>query len=277
MKRIDLSLSNILESIMLNEDSNLKDFRDNKDIINYAIDNKLYISLYYDDGKPISKKNRRKVYGNPKGFRRIIPYCLGSRKGRLALRAFHQWKTNTKKGPFKWKFFYLDRMSNVRVYKNMKITAIPELANPEGDAHMDKIINMIDMQKFQSPLDREKQVTQDLKNATPSELNKQGAIKPTNKGGLKSLQNLKPIPSKTKKVQYNFQNTAKNLQDFEKQNAGINRQNRWADYDKAERERQEQVKQAEAPNPPTSNSGPVNQNDMEGYEQNMNNNNKENR
>ena len=277
MKRIDLSLSNILESIMLNEDSNLKDFRNNKDIINYAIDNQLMISLNYDDGKPISKKNRRKVYGNPKGFRRIIPYCLGSRKGRLALRAFHQWKTNTKKGPFKWKFFYLDRMSNVRVYKNMKIPFIPELANPEGDAHMDKIINMIGMQKFQSPLDREKQTTQDLKNATSSELNKQGAIKPTNKGGLKSLQNLRPIPSKTKKVQYNFQNTAKNLEDFEKQNTPIAQRKRWADYDKAERERQEQVKQAEAPNPPTSNSGPVNQNDMEGYEQNMNNNNKENR
>ena len=267
MKRIDLSLSNILESIMLNEDSNLKDFRDNKDKINYAIDNNLMISLYYDDGKPTKKK----AYGNPKGFRRIIPYCLGSRKGRLALRAFHQWKINTKKGPFKWKFFYLDRMSNVRVYKNMSIPYIPELANPNGDAHMDKIINMIGMEKFQSPVDRERKKTEKLKNATPSELNKQGAITPTNKGGLKSLQNLRPIPSKTKKVQYNFQNTAKNLEDFEKENTPIVRQQRWSDFDKAERERQEQLKQAEAPNPPTSNSGPVNQNDMESYEQEINN------
>jgi len=275
MNHIDLSLSNILESMRLNEDSNLADFRDNKDKINYAIDNRLMISLYYDDGK--GDKGRKPAYGNPRGFRRIIPYCLGSRKGRLALRGFHAWKTHTKKGPFKWKFFYLDRMSNVRVYKNMPIPYIPELANPDGDSHMDEIINMIGMQKFQSPLDREKQTTQDLKNTTSSELNKQGAIKQLNKGGLKSLQNLKPIPSKTKKVQYNFQNTAKNLQDFEKQNTEMNRDRRWADYDKAERERQEQVKQAEAPNPPTSNSGPVSQNDMEGYEQNMNNNNKENR
>jgi hypothetical protein len=280
MKRIDLSLSNILESIMLNEDSNLKDFRDNKDIINYAIDNKLYISLYYDDGKPISKKNRRKVYGNPKGFRRIIPYCLGSRKGRLALRAFHQWKTNTKRGPFKWKFFYLDRMSNVRVYKNMKITAIPELANPEGDAHMDKIINILDL--FQSPREREQERWQEVQNAKPEDavkaLNKQGYITLTNKGGLNSVQNLRPIPSKTKKVQYNFQNTAKNLDDTNKER---NWNDYWAEYDKAAKEaqgiesrraEQELIKQAEAPNPPTSKSGPVNQriknnDNEEGYEE----------
>lgn len=286
MKRINLSLSNILESIMLNEDSNLKDFRDNKDIINYAIDNKLMISLNYDDGKPISKKNRNKVYGNPKGFRRIIPYCLGSRKGRLALRAFHQYKTNTKKGPFKWKFFYLDRMSNVRVYKNMQIPFIPELANPEGDAHMDEIINILNL--FQSPLEREREKTQQIKNASPENatrvLNKQGAIKSKN---INSLANLKTAKSE-KKPNYNFDQNAiiKNLQDFENQNTGTNRQKRWEDYTEAEkaaklaqakRDEQELVKQAEAPNPPTSNSGPVNQNDMEGYEQNMNNNNKENR
>ena len=86
MERINLSLSSILESIMINEDSNLKDFRDNKDKINYAIDNNLMISLNYDDGKPIKGKKGKRVYGNPKGFRRMIPYCLGSRKGRLALR-----------------------------------------------------------------------------------------------------------------------------------------------------------------------------------------------
>ena len=128
MKRINLSLSSILESVMLNEDANLKDFKDNKDKINYAIDNQLMISLYYNDGK--GDEGRKPAYGNPRGFRRIIPYCLGSRNGRLALRGFHQWKNHTKKGPFKWKFFYLDRMSNVRVYKDMHIPGIPELANP---------------------------------------------------------------------------------------------------------------------------------------------------
>lgn len=261
MKRINLSLSSILESVMLNEDGNLKDFKDNKDKINYAIDNQLMISLYYNDGK--GDEGRKPAYGNPRGFRRIIPYCLGSRNGRLALRGFHQWKNHTKKGPFKWKFFYLDRMSNVRVYKDMHIPGIPELANPNGDKHMDRIINMIGMKgRTQTPLDRERENTQNLANATSSELNKKGAIKTVGNGNLNSLQNLRPIPSK-KKLSYDFQKTKKNIEDWEREN---NRQQRWRDFDKAEREREEQLKQAEVPNPPTSKPGPVNQQDMEGYE-----------
>jgi hypothetical protein len=271
MNHINLSLSNILESIILSEDSNLKEFKDNKDIINYAIDNKLYISLYYDDGKPMSKKKRRKAYGNPKGFRRVVPYCLGMRNGRLALRGFHAFKTNTKKGPFKWKFFYLDRMKNVRVYNDMKITSIPELANPKGDAHMDEIINMLNL--FQSPLEREREKTQQIRNIKPEDasrvLNKQGAIKTKN---ANSLANLKPTRSE-KKPNYNFkpETINKNIQDFEKQNTPMAQQRRWSDYDKAERERDEQLKQKQAPNPPTSTTGPVNKNDMEGYEQGINN------
>jgi hypothetical protein len=271
MNHINLSLSNILESIILSEDSNLKEFKDNKDIINYAINNKLYISLYYDDGKPMSKKKRRKAYGNPKGFRRVVPYCLGKRNGRLALRGFHAFKTNTKKGPFKWKFFYLDRMKNVRVYNDMKITSIPELANPKGDAHMDEIINMLNL--FQSPLEREREKTQQIRNIKPEDasrvLNKQGAIKTKN---ANSLANLKPTRSE-KKPNYNFkpETINKNIQDFEKQNTPMVQQRRWSDYDKAERERDEQLKQKQAPNPPTSNTGPVNKNDMEGYEQGINN------
>ena len=278
MKHISLSLSTILESI-INEDSNLKDFRDNKDKINYAIDNNLMISLNYDDGK--GDKGRKAAYGNPREFRRMIPYCLGKRNGRLALRCFHAWKVHTKKGPFKWKFMYLDRMSNIRVYNNMHIPEIPALANPEGDAHMDEIINMIGMkEKKQSPLEKQQKITQDIADTRPTKAgaikNKEAGvdIKPTNKGGLNSLQNLRPITSK-KPLSYDFRGTRKNLEDFEKQNQGLARQQRWADYDKAEREREEQLKQAEAPNPPTNNSGPVNQNDMEGYENNINN--KENR
>ena len=269
MNHINLSLSHILESIQLNEDSSIVDFKDAKDKINYAIDNRLMISLYYDDGK--GNEGYTPAYGNPRGFRRIVPYCLGSRNGRLALRGFHAFKKHTKKGPFKWKFFYLDRMKNVRVYQNMHIDKIPALANPNGDKHMDKIINYIGMNRFVSPLERERRNTNAIKNSKPSQTNKKGAVKPVGNGNINSLQNLKPIPSKTKKLQYNFQNTKKNIEDFEKQNTPMVKQQRWADYDKAERERQEQLKQSQAPNPPTSNAGPVNKNDMEGYEQNINN------
>ena len=62
---------------------------------------------------------------------------------------------------------------------------------------------------------------------------------------------------------YNFKKTKKNIEYWEREN---NRQQRWRDFDKAEREREEQLKQAEVPNPPTSKPGPVNQQDMEGYE-----------
>ena len=258
---------------MLNEDSNLKDFKDNKDKISYAIDNELMISLYYDDGKPIKNKKGKKVYGNPKAFRRMIPYCLGTRKGRLALRCFHAWKTNTKKGPFKWKFMYLDRMSNVRVYSNMHIPEIPALANPEGDAHMDKIINMIGMkERNQTPLQREREKTQQIRNAnTPSELKKATASSEPNKQGAINIRN-KGIQNLTPTAKNDFTNVERNVELW---NQEQNRGEIWRNYDEAEKARQEQLKQAEAPNPPTSNSGPVNPDDMEGYENNINN--KENR
>ena len=264
MKHIDLSLASIIGGI-LNEDANLSDFSDTEKKISYAIDNRLMISLYYNDGKGNDGYNP--AYGNPRGFRRIIPYCLGSRNGRLALRAFHAWKSHTKKGPFKWKFFYLDKMSNVRVYKGMHIPEIPALANPNGDKQMDRIINMIGMNKPTS------QSVTDIggQGKKTSNTNSSGAIKQLNKGGLKSLQNLRPAKSE-KKLSYDFRNTQRNLDDFNRSNTPEVQRQRWSDYDKAERERQEQLKKAQVQNPPTNNQGPVNKEDMEGYEQQQYNN-----
>ena len=80
-----LTLSDILANIIKEDASNGINSYDTDMKIKYAITNRKYISLYYDDkkGKMIGSR------GNPKGFRRIIPYCYGSKKGRPALRCFH--------------------------------------------------------------------------------------------------------------------------------------------------------------------------------------------
>jgi hypothetical protein len=109
--------------------------------LRYAIENNLYVSLYYNDGKGGSALQRN--WGNPRAYRRIVPYCLGTKNGRYVLRCFHAYKTNTKRGPFKWKFLYVDNMKNVRVLtKFPKVTErnIPNNFNPNGDKHMDSII-----------------------------------------------------------------------------------------------------------------------------------------
>ena len=244
MSHINLSFLNIIGKL-LNEGLNLSNVNDIEDKINYAIDNKLMISLNYDDGK--GDEGTNPAYGNPRAFRRIIPYCLGSRKGRLALRGFHSWKNHTKRGPFKWKFFYLDRMSNVRVYKNMQIPEIPALANPEGDKHMDKIINMIGMEKFKSPVEKERETTNAIKTGKP-EQNQQGPV-------VRADLQPKVKPSRYAGISKKYADIQKNINDFDKTNSPLARQQRWSDYDKAEQERQQQ--QSQVPAPTQQQSGPI--------------------
>ena len=80
---MELTLFNIIKGLVTEDVGN-----GIVDKINKAINDKRYISLYYNDRKGDEPQFRAK--GNPRGFRRIIPYCLFERNNTLYLRAFHQ-------------------------------------------------------------------------------------------------------------------------------------------------------------------------------------------
>ena len=239
-----LTLSDILANIIKEDASNGINSYDTDMKIKYAITNRKYISLYYDDkkGKMIGSK------GNPKGFRRIIPYCYGSRKGRPALRCFHVFKTNTKRGPLKWKFFYVDNISNLRVYENwpsFRQKDIPQNFNPNGDKHMDEIYAIVDF-GYESPVNKAKT---EFKQQNP-----RGSIKNVN-----SLSNLTQYRDPTAKFKNNKTNYGAVKTNVDRRNAEMspnNREEYWKDYDRAKEEIQQ------------NNNGPVNSYDENDYDVN---------
>ena len=275
MGHINLSLSSILDKL-LTEAGVLNNFDSNNTKIYNAISDMRYIQVYYDDKK--GDKGRNPAYGNPRDNRRMIPYCFGKRNGRFALRAFHANPMHTKKGPFKWKFMYVDNIKGLRVLKDHFSSGdIPANANPDGDKHMDEIINMVGMDNgrraewernhnmetgdFVSPVQR-------VRKENP---NIQGAITKKGNGNVNSLANLN-IPKKnnpgTKQPNYDYKAAQKNLQDFNKNYTQQDRQQRFADWDKAQAELEKQQQQINKPGPVTQN----NMNDEEDFFTRPNNN-----
>lgn len=265
MKHIDLSFGKIVNG-MLNEAGVYdapyylsKIFKD----INYAITNQCYITLNYDDGR--GDDGMDPAYGNPRGIREVIPYCLGTskRNGRLVLRPYHTSPNHTKKGPYKWKYMYLDKMKNVRVARNRHFTLedIPSDANPTGDKFMSRIINIVGMNKadreeamrytnekgeFIDPLTRVKQNPQ----------NEPGAISKPKTKNINSLANLNMTPKQNngeKAPKYDYKAAQRNMRDFNLNDTEAAKQQRFADWDKAEAELKQQNTQNSI-NPP----GPVN-------------------
>lgn len=281
MKHVNLSFSSIVDKV-LNESGTLNYFDNINDKIYNAIADMRYVYLYYDDKK--GDVGRNPAYGNPRDSRRMIPYCFGMRKGRFALRAFHANPMHTKKGPYKWKFMYVDNIKGLRVLKDhFSMNDIPANANPDGDKHMDEVIIMVGMNKergeewrrnhdmqtgdFVSPVQR-------TRNEKP---NPQGAVTKVGNGNVNSLANLNYTPGKyangTSKPDYKA--AQKNLRDFNANNDQATRQQRFADYDKARAE-------ADRQNAMRNNTGPVtnqrrnntNPNEEEeGYDEYMRNNN----
>ena len=249
MKHINLSFSSIVGKL-LNESGVLNNFDSKNAKIYNAIADMKQILVYYDDKK--GDKGRNPAYGNPRDSRRMIPYCFGMRKGRFALRAFHASPMHTKKGPYKWKFMYVDNIKGLRVLKDHFTEGdIPPDANPDGDEHMDEIIIMVGMDRgqadewkrnhnmetgdFVSPAQR-------VKDEKP---NMQGAIKKKGNGNINSLANLNYTPGKYENglSKPDYKAAQKNMQDFNANNTDAERQQRFADWDKAEAERQQQNRQ----------------------------------
>lgn len=260
MKHIDLSFFSIVNGIITEKTLNYFDSVFTK--LNSAINDMNYITLNYDDRQ--GDKGRNPAWGNPRDSREMIPYCLGVRNGRIALRAFHTSPMHTKRGPENWKFMYLDNMKNVRVSTRKHFTTndIPSNANPDGDKDMDTVINYVGMNQadreerarlynekgeFISPLQRVKKNPQNEPGAI-AKPNAQGAITKKGNGNVNSLANLN-IPKKnnpgTKQPNYDYKAAQKNLQDFNKNYTQQDRQQKFADWDKAqaEVEKQQQANQ----------------------------------
>lgn len=219
-----LTLSDILSNIIKEDISNSVNSYDIDAKIKYAITNRKYISLYYNDKKGKMKGSK----GNPRGFRRIIPYCYGSRKGRPALRAFHSWRTNTKRGPFKWKFFYIDNISNLKVYENWPSFSqkdIPQNFNPNGDKHMDEIYAIVDFGYEPQSNSVEKKFRKQ---------NPKGSIR-----NINSLSNLVQYRDPTAKFKNNKTNYGAVKANIDKRNREVSTNDKeqyWKDYEKAKEE-----------------------------------------
>lgn len=268
MKHIDLSFSSIVNGIITEKALNYFDSVFTK--LNSAINDMNYITLNYDDRQ--GDKGRNPAWGNPRDPREMIPYCLGVRNGRVALRAFHTSPMHTKRGPENWKFMYVDNMKNVRVStrRHFSMNDIPSNANPDGDKDMDTVINYVGMNQadreemarlynekgeFVSPLQRVKKNPQ----------NEPGAIVKPNTKNVNSLANLNYTP---KENEPNYKNIQRNVQATDSETA---RQRRFADWDKAEAERQQQTAQQNRQNSP----GPVNTRQQQPQRPNVNNNEEE--
>lgn len=229
---MDLSFYNIIKGLLKEEDGNIGGGIIDK--INYAINNKKYISLFYNDQKGNMPKLR--YYGNPRGFRRLIPYCLGERNGRIYLRCFHAYYTNTKRGPGKWKLMKINNMKNVRVYDNwpsFEENDLPSNINKTGDKQMTRIINIVNFDTFVSPLERERQKTKQIsagREKLPT--NKSGYIKNQEAG---ADQKKKITAKDIARIQPKYNEYEKNInKEIERLKNNLDvRKDRWQDYDKA--------------------------------------------
>ena len=250
---MELTLFNIIKGLVTEDIGN-----GIVDKINKAINDKRYISLYYNDRKGDEPQFRAK--GNPRGFRRIIPYCLFERNNTLYLRAFHQWRTNTKRGPFKWKLFKVDNISNLRVYGDNfpRFTEenLPPNYNPNGDKFATNVINVVNFNSFVSPLERGKQKTADIaagRKKMPT--NKSGYV---NNGEVAADQKRKVTVDTYTKQHPKWAMYKKNIEDTAND---VDSRTKFADYDKAEQELGNRQQ------------GPIIQNgeEEEGYNEYMNN------
>jgi hypothetical protein len=205
------------------------------DKINKAINDRRYISLYYNDRKGDEPGMFPKRKGNPRGFRRIIPYCLFERNGITYLRAFHNWNTNTKRGPFKWKLFKVENISNLRLYNDKfpRFTEanLPSNFNPDGDKMATNVLNIVNFEPFVSPLDRERQKTADIAAGRKKmSTNKSGYI---NNDEIGADQKRKITVDTYAKQNPKWAMYKKNIENTKDE---VDRAKKFADYEKAEQE-----------------------------------------
>jgi len=289
MRHIDLSLSSVVDRL-LNEDLVTQKkprpvgnhYSSVLDRIKSAIKFRRYIHLNYDDhkGDRFTKRNPDGTpkWGNPRAYRRIIPYALyySNQNGKLTLRCFHASNNHTKRGPQRWKEFIVDNMKNVRITsEEFNEGDLPDNMNREGDKHAEQMVMMVNFnnnpyepqEEFMSPVERERErMRRAEKGESYDELytNQGGAVQHQPVPNIKKGRNLKTMQNLGKPGEIDYK---KAYDAFKQSNA----RNTFRDWDAAEAERRDQQSQQQRPmTPPQNTSGPVNT-----RQQQQNNNNDE--
>lgn len=277
MRHIDLSFSSILRKA-LNEDiipvknprpvgnhlsSVLERLRD-------AIKFRRFISLNYDDrkGDKFTERNPNGTpkWGNPRAYRKLIPYALyfSNQNGELTLRCYHYSSNHTKRGPERWKEMKVSGMKNVRILSDEFTEAdLPNNMNKSGDKHAKQMVTMVDFnsnpyaphEEFISPLERERERMRRSENGQSSDelyTNQQGPVQHQPIPNVKKGRNLKTMQNLGKPGNIDYKNA---YAAFKQSDA----RNTFRDWDAAEAERRDQQSQQQRPmTPPQNNAGPVN-------------------
>ncbi len=243
---MDLSLKSILKRI-LSESVSKEDVLD-------AIRNKYYVRIRYDDG------GDNKGVGDPKGSRVIQPFAFGlTKKGHPVVRAF-QINGNSRRGAPKWKYFRLDRIKSWDGMRNKHFFMPPDDSygeyNRTGDRSMS---SFIDNAKFNDDMEDPLVTTR---------LNRQGALNAP-KVSTKNVQGPISANQQWKKNVFTSQPNSKKYQDIAKEiEKSSYTADKWADYEKA---LQQANIQNQAPKPSSTESGPIDDYDMDDIDYNENN------
>lgn len=202
--------------------------------VRQAIRNKKYVELYYDDKNPSEE-------GNPRGKRIIMPLDVGtSEAGNLVLRAY-QVNGNSRTGAPDYIYPRLDR---VEKWKEMKKTFN---APPDNryNFHGDRSMNHVDTQaNFNLPTQGDVDVARlkDAANAPKvSTKNAQGPIS-ANQQWKKNVFTSQPNSKRYAQFARNVDKTGEKTDEY------------WDDYERA---LQQANAQNQAPRPPQTQSGPV--------------------
>lgn len=214
---------------MLNEDI---DF----DTVLDSIKNKNYVRIKYNDNTDTPHT----------GTRTIQPMAIGTTKrGYPVLRAF-QVGGDTKRGEPKWKFFRLDRVESWRPLTKKKFNTAPGLYNKTGDKSMQHFIDNAKFDDFDTPLAQLRAKYADMLNGPKMATNQNQT------GPLAATQQWKKNVFTSQPHSQKYRTIAQNIADTENDNV-----DRWGDWERAEREREQQQLQSDVPEPENMGNGPI--------------------
>ena len=215
------------------------------DTVLQSIRNKNYVRIRYNDNTDTPHT----------GSRTIQPMAVGAtKKGYPVVRAW-QVGGDTKRGEPKWKFFRLDRVESWQPFKKKKFNTAPAGYNKSGDKSMSHFIDNAKFVDLDTPLEKLRAQFADMLNGPKM------ATNPNQSGPLAATQQWKKNAFTSQPNSQKYQNIAKNIADTETDNV-----DRWADWDMAEREREQQQLQADVPEPEYMGNGPIDDDDI-GYDE----------
>lgn len=204
--------------ILLNEEIDTEAVRS-------AIQGHRFVRIHYNDQTDSAKT----------GLRTIQPMAVGTtKKGYPVVRAF-QVGGSSRRGAPKWKFFRLDRITSWKPLNKRFYGPPNDLYNPTGDKSMQHFIDNAKFGDLDTPLERERARLDQLRNAPKV------SVKNT-QGQVGANQQWKRNVFTSQPNSQIYQQAQKNLgqgYDF----------NKWADYDLAQKEAEDQRKMEDVPMP----------------------------